>query len=146
MPEQRILLAVGKEPDRRTDEMIEAATQEVAGLNAEVIVLHVFDEETYSETAAKLNYPTGTDPDVLARRNVSVSRIAEGLEDAAVNVSVRGAVGPRSETILHQADALDADRIIVGGRKRTPVGKAIFGSTAQSVMLNAECPTTFVRA
>ncbi|PSP66736.1 universal stress protein, partial [Halobacteriales archaeon QH_6_68_27] len=39
----------------------------------------------------------------------------------------------------------DADLVVVGGRKRSPAGKAVFGSTAQEVMLESPCPVTFVR-
>jgi nucleotide-binding universal stress UspA family protein len=48
--------------------------------------------------------------------------------------------------VVDIAEGYEADMIIVGGRKRSPAGKAVFGSVAQAVMLSAPGPVTFVRA
>ena len=56
------------------------------------------------------------------------------------------AVGPHGESIVDAAGDIDAGMVFVGGRKRSPTGKAVFGSTAQEVLLNAPAPVTFVRA
>lgn len=42
------------------------------------------------------------------------------------------------------AVGLDADYIVVVGRSRSPVGKALFGSVTQGVLLHAECPVLAV--
>jgi nucleotide-binding universal stress UspA family protein len=60
-------------------------------------------------------------------------------------VSVEGRVGSPSDEILAMADRLDARYLVIGSRKRSPVGKAVFGSCAQSVLLNANRPVVSVR-
>jgi nucleotide-binding universal stress UspA family protein len=63
-----------------------------------------------------------------------------------VDYEIRGAVGDYSEQVVSVAEALEADLVLVGGRKRSPTGKAVFGSVAQEILLSAPCPVTFVRA
>jgi nucleotide-binding universal stress UspA family protein len=43
------------------------------------------------------------------------------------------------------AAGVDADMVFIQERRRSPAGKAVFGSAAQEVLLNAPCPVTFVR-
>lgn len=50
-----------------------------------------------------------------------------------------------AEDILQVAHEVQADLIVVGVRKRTPVGKLIMGSTAQTVILQADCPVIAVK-
>jgi nucleotide-binding universal stress UspA family protein len=52
----------------------------------------------------------------------------------------------RGQRLVELADEVDADMVVLGGRNRSPAGKALFGSTAQEVMLGSSCPVTFVRA
>ena len=85
------------------------------------------------------------DPSDVASRHVTTRTVAQSLDAVDVEYTIRGSVGDRGETIVELAKEVDADRIIVGGRRRSPTGKAVFGSTAQEVMLSAPCPVTFVR-
>jgi nucleotide-binding universal stress UspA family protein len=74
----------------------------------------------------------------------TVRRAREVLEAAGVNCVHYEASGDPGEELLAAADAVDADLICVSGRKRSPAGKAVFGSTTQALVLNADRPVLTV--
>ena len=48
--------------------------------------------------------------------------------------------------MLDAAEEHNADLIVIGLRRRTPVGKLIMGSTSQRILLEADCPVLAVKA
>jgi len=58
-------------------------------------------------------------------------------------LSVRGLEA--GEDLVQLADEHKAGEVIIGVRRRSKVGKLIFGSTAQYVVLNAPCPVVTVK-
>ena len=50
-----------------------------------------------------------------------------------------------SEEILEVAQEHRADLLVIGLRRRSPVGKLLMGSTAQRVLLEAACPVLAVK-
>ena len=51
-----------------------------------------------------------------------------------------------AEQVLAVANELGAGLVVVGIRRRSPVGKLIMGSVAQRILLTAECPVLAVKA
>ena len=58
-------------------------------------------------------------------------------------MSVRGLEA--GEDLVQMAVEHRVDEVIIGVRRRSKVGKIIFGSTAQYVVLNAPCPVVTVK-
>jgi nucleotide-binding universal stress UspA family protein len=65
----------------------------------------------------------------------------EGLTCETI-LSVRG-MEP-GEDIVKVAEEKDAGEIVIGIQKKSKVGKLLFGSTAQYVIINASCPVVTI--
>ena len=85
---------------------------------------------------------------VAAELDDSLDEVHTLLHDAGVEHEVRQLVrgSDPSEDLIAVAEEVDADLIVIGLRRRTPVGKLILGSNAQKVLLDANCPVLAVKA
>ena len=48
--------------------------------------------------------------------------------------------------LIEVADEVNADFMVIGMRRRSPVGKLLLGSIAQQVLLDASCPVLAVKS
>ena len=140
-----LVVAVGPVDADRIESLANAVTEIAVPTGARVVLLHVFAEDDLTSIREQLDDPEAT-ATAAARRQKTVRELTAAFDDANVEYDVRGSVGSKSDAIVDVAKGTDAGRVFVAGRDRSPAGKAVFGSTAQSVMLSAPCPVTFVRA
>jgi len=97
----------------------------------EATVLYVMPPDTFGDA-----------DDVEFAEVEAAVKAADHLEDAGVTVTRTVDDGGVAEQIARTATELDADEIVVGGRKRSGVSKVLLGSTAQDVLLSADKPVT----
>jgi nucleotide-binding universal stress UspA family protein len=83
------------------------------------------------------------------------ARVLAELEDVRARVEAEGVVVDirhpetgfeASEDLLAIAEEVKAELVVIGLRRRTPVGKLILGSNAQRILLDAHCPVLAVKS
>lgn len=135
-----ILAAVDGEHE--SDSVVEVAHDLSRAHGDRLVVVHVMTEEEYQnhgDTGRQYTIEQAEDDAASVAEEVVVETLG-GMEGA----TARGAVGDPADTILEAAEGLEARYVVIGGRRRSPVGKAVFGSTSQDVLLNAERPVVSV--
>ena len=77
-----------------------------------------------------------------------VAAIEQRLADSGVEHEVRQLVRgfEPAEDLISIAESTGAELLVIGLRRRSPVGKLILGSNAQRVLLDAHCPVLAVKA
>lgn len=74
----------------------------------------------------------------------SAKEAKEYLKNAGIAVEMRREHADPKEAIVEIATEIDADRIVMAGRNRSPTGKVLFGSVTQAVLLSSDVPVTAV--
>lgn len=143
-----ILVAISEEHE--ASPVIPVGYDLAQAFDEQLHVLHVVPEDEYEahrEAIVRL-------PDVsvhsFSQEADSAARFARevlenSLEDFDFDrVETVGRVGDPADQVHAVAEDLDASYVVIGGRKRSPTGKAIFGSQTQSILLNADRPVVTV--
>jgi nucleotide-binding universal stress UspA family protein len=113
----------------------EAAT-EAQHRGADLAVLHVTDSALDGDNTEA--YRLGIADEI--ERALGVDSPVEWklhLRTAGVDVG---------EQIVELVDELGADLLVIGARRRSPVGKALLGSVAQTIILQANVPVLVVKS
>lgn len=94
----------------------------------------------------------------MPERTTTVSASASPLRQDAALTGTLAAVGIEhtvrdiaagddyADGLIAIAEEVAADMIVIGLRRRSPVGKLILGSNAQRILLDAPCPVLAVKA
>ena len=75
-----------------------------------------------------------------------LDRVRAELTDAGIEHDVRLLEsGDVADDLIATAEQVDAQLIVLGLRRRSPVGKLILGANAQRVLFDAACPVLTVK-
>ena len=148
----RILLPVDT-TELRARAQVDAILELPAAAEAVLVdVVHVHDETTPDAEWAAGGFSKTYTEEMAAnvressRIPASVEAVIDVLEDADVEYAVHEASGEPAEAILTLATEQDSDVIVLGNGNQSPVGKMLFGSVAQDVVLESDRPVTVVPA
>ena len=125
-------IVVGWTPDEYGEAALARAVEEAKLREGNIVVVNA----TRGDALVDERY---ADSDQLAR-------LSQELADAGVAVDVRRSMGADvADQVLTVAGEVSADLIVIGLRKRTPVGKLLMGSVAQRILLGADCAVLAVK-
>lgn len=125
-------ILVGYDGSKVADAALELAKKRAMDSGAEVVVaMSLMVPDTVAEKEAEKKI--ADTKQVFKDEKISVSTL----------VLVRGLYP--GEDLVTFAKENNIDEIIIGIRKRSKVGKMLFGSTAQHVILHAHCPVVVIK-
>lgn len=145
---ERALVVVG--PTDASKDLVREAGVLAEGVDADLVTIHVTTHDEYSarrhtmESIANTatSYTSGEAKEGATQFADDLSR--EILSEFDVDYEAVGALGDKGDQILDAAERYDCDHIFLPGRQRSPTGKALFGDTAQRVILDFDGPVTVV--
>jgi nucleotide-binding universal stress UspA family protein len=120
-----VLLAIDDDTSRAEAEATAVADMPVRTDDTKITIIHDFEDNPEGASVSQVR---------------SVRRAESILEEAGLEVVLAESSGEPAQRILSTADDIDADLIVLAGRKRTPAGKVLFGSVTQAVILGTDRP------
>lgn len=108
-------------------------------------VVHVLDEQGFYELdriSAERRHGTTQQAEI---KETAAEIAEEAIFESGVSAEAVGLVGQAAQEVIQYSQEQNARYIVIGNRKRSPVGKAVFGSVSQSILLNANQPVVTVR-
>lgn len=107
-------------------------------------ILHIISRSEFRELQRENIERNDEAIDMESIREFAAKQAEKAAENIKYPYKTIGRVGDASSDVVSYAKKHEVRYIVIGGRKRSPAGKAIFGSVAQSILLNAENPVVVV--
>lgn len=102
-------------------------------------VVHVMSYADFYDLQKSSVEETGSPKEMERVKETAETVAAEAsraIDESSVSV---GLVGDAATEVINYAKQHNTEYVIVGPKKRSPTGKALFGSVAQSIILNSPC-------
>lgn len=121
----------------RGDAAAEAAVAEADRRGLPLRIVHVSKVGVRQESAQS-----------MSTHRAAVEALAAQARGRGIDATGEEVLSPKpaAHALLEYLDEHDAQLLVIGVRRRSPVGKALLGSTAQDLFLRAECAVLGVKA
>lgn len=133
-----IVAAVGNSD--KASKIVEDGNSLAKAFGEPLHVVHVMSESEYISRQQEQMKEKGSPLDNDDVKQIAANVAKETAQDVTVEFKAIGLVGKVAGKISVYAEKHDARYIVIGRRKRSPTGKAIFGSKTQDILLNAHNP------
>lgn len=138
-----VIVAAVDRSDRATT-VVEQAEKLATAFEDTIHVVHVLSPSEFVELERTSLQKVGEGQDMDRVREVATDIAEEAATDLDCPYESVGLMGDTADRVIDYADKQSARYIVVAGRKRSPTGKIVFGSVAQSILLNAGCPVVSI--
>lgn len=138
---QQVLMPVDGDPER-LDRQLDTLHDIFGRDDVAVTVLYVHEEIDVPPDEAGTTVIESINENIETLQGIpeAIEDAARTLEDDGVPVDVVTKSGDPVPAILDTAEDIAANVILIASRDRTAVGKAVFGSVTQGVMLEGDRP------
>lgn len=120
-------------------------------VTAQLALAHAVEEAKFRDTDLAVLHvvDSALDPDREEAYRLGVSDEIERAvgpgSDVAWKLHLQTGSGDVGVAIVELTDKLGPDLLVLGARRRSPVGKALLGSVAQTIILEANVPVLVVK-
>ena len=112
------------------------AAREAEFQRAPLVVLHVLDHDL----------PDSEEHQEALRREIQQTLTEGGFGSLDWTLAMAPDEEGRAVALINLTEELGADLLVIGSRRRTPIGKFLLGSTVQRVVLDSPVPVLVVKA
>lgn len=124
----------------RGNEIVAEAHELASAFGEELHVIHVLSQSEFVDLERTSVEDTGQAIEMEDIRGIAREIAEESAAGITEDFTAVGLVGDAADEIVRYSSDNNARYIVISGRRRSPVGKALFGSVTQSVLLDADRP------
>ncbi|GAA0239103.1 universal stress protein [Haladaptatus pallidirubidus] len=137
-------IIVAVDGDRSEEILVTEGEKLAKAFDLELQVVHVMNRDSFRDLEEQSVEDTGKTISLDDIRSMAREIASAAISDAGVDATAVGLVGDPANEVVKYAKNHATPYLVIGGKKRSAVGKALFGSTTQSILLNSDIPVVTV--